>query len=419
MNESIRKIIDTKFKKSLLVGTLALSLVGSSLLSQNVDAKKNSKPKIVMKGKLKKKKLTLTKGQALKLKFKAKDKEDGNLTKKVKVKVQKPKSGKIKKSKRKIKFLKIGKYKLTFTVKDSKNKKTKVKRIVKVVPKTLNNDNNSDNNLILNTSSPSDLPENTIPYVSTKPDVSKSTPTEVPINTNTPISTSISTSEPTLAPESSVNPITTQTPILPTINPINTTIPTSTPVQTQMPDNYDPLYSELRSKYAGEMKYGCYVTKEKIVEEKFLDNSDGNMELIFKNDYGNIVIDQASDYFETDAYLQFLGTIVARDYKRRILPDNVIISTYYKYNEEGNLDDQVDKMYPIYVYAEDTQGNAITKKFFVTQKYYTEEERVKYMGAREGQFRNLIQKYPAVFAYKRNKVPELNEENDIKEKVLK
>lgn len=74
-------------KRIIVAGVLALSLVMSSTGSivvnkTKVEAKKkNTKPKLTLKGKLKKKKITIKEGQTIKINASAKDKEDGNLKK--------------------------------------------------------------------------------------------------------------------------------------------------------------------------------------------------------------------------------------------------------------------------------------------------------------------------------------------------
>lgn len=156
MENSIKEnlqIKNKKFKKVILAGALVVSMITSAVTNQNVDAKKkNTKPKLILKGLLKNKNLCKAEGQTLKLNFKAKDKEDGNLTKKVKISVKKPAGGKVKinKKKRQIKFIKAGKYKIVLSVKDSKNKKVK-----KTIPiEILDLSSNSKNQYIPTISTP-------------------------------------------------------------------------------------------------------------------------------------------------------------------------------------------------------------------------------------------------------------------------
>ncbi|WP_156923006.1 leucine-rich repeat domain-containing protein [Eubacterium xylanophilum] len=118
--------------KKLIAFGMAVVMLG--VLTPNVvaEAKKNYKPVITLKGKLSKKAVSLRVREGLSLKYKAKDKEDGNITKKVKIKVYKPRNGKFKKTKKKIVFLKAGKYKVRFSVKDSKKRKTTRNVVVNV-----------------------------------------------------------------------------------------------------------------------------------------------------------------------------------------------------------------------------------------------------------------------------------------------
>lgn len=178
---SNRKFNTKRINKGIIAGALALSLVISSTGSivvnkTKVEAKKkNTKPKLTLKGKLKKKKLTIKEGETVKINATAKDKEDGNLNKKIKIAVKKPTNGKYKKTGKTIKFINDGTYKVTVSVKDSK--KAKASQTIKVVVKDKENTN-------ANTNGP-------VPYTNEEPKVVETPkptvkPTEVPETTKKP-----------------------------------------------------------------------------------------------------------------------------------------------------------------------------------------------------------------------------------------
>lgn len=183
-------------KRIIVAGVLALSLVMSSTGSivvnkTKVEAKKkNTKPKLTLKGKLKKKKITIKEGQTIKINASAKDKEDGNLNKKIKITVKKPKNGKYKKTGKTIKFINDGTYKITVSVTDSN--KAKASQTIKVIVKDKEN---------ISTNEP-------VPYVSEEPNKVVETPKPTVKPTDTPIAPSADLSKYGKIEEITVNGVT-------------------------------------------------------------------------------------------------------------------------------------------------------------------------------------------------------------------
>lgn len=242
----------------------------------------------------------------------AKDNVDGNITKKIKVSVKSGKKSyasiakKIRKNKA-VKFTKIGKYTITYTVSDkAKNKATK-KRTVTVVAKQEG--------------------KKTTENKATAEQTTESRTTTEQVTTAA-ITTEIPTTEAPVTTESVIDPSVTYSKY--NISRVNVN------------GNYYNVTRDPRLSYA--------ITYANTESDKITIN--------VEHDYDNIVSKSTSRIAENSKYLGYLGEITATDEDGNDISNNIVIA-------ELILDGGIDNTDVINIYVEDGKGNNLQKELYL------------------------------------------------------
>lgn len=272
--------------------------------------KDKKKPVIKLSGKSN---IRVTQNESVKVpKATAKDNVDGNITRKIKVSVKSGKKSyasiakKIRKNKA-VKFTKIGKYTITYTVSDkAKNKATK-KRTVMVVAKQ------EDKKTTENKTTAEQTTE------------SRTTTEQV---TTAAITTEIPTTE---------APVTTENVIDPSLEYSKYNID-----RVNVNGNYYNVTYDPRLSYAL-----TYANKE---SDKITIN--------VEHDYDNFVSKSTSGIAENSKYLGYLGKITATDEDGNDISNNIVIA-------ELALYDGISSTNAIDIYIEDKKGNNLVKKMYL------------------------------------------------------
>lgn len=309
-------------KKGALIGALALTLTATSsympvntTITAEAKAKKDTKkPTLKFKGKTT---MTAEKGKNITIpKVTAKDNKDGNITKKIQVSVKKGTKNyaslakKIKNGKN-VKFSDIGKYVITYTVKDKAGNKATKKRYVNVVlPKTKTT-------------------EAPVPYVIERPST-----TQIPVTTKAPVTTEA--------------PVTTQTPPT-TENPYP-----NAPIM-PIPEEYANY--DIQQVTVNGINYNV-TEDEKVLDllNSAVGEEDSNIVLSIEKDYISLYFPQTdmNDVVDNYKYLNYYGKIHAYDSKGNDISNSIIIyATTMK----------MDKY--IYIYAQDDNGNKIIQSNYI------------------------------------------------------
>ncbi len=272
--------------------------------------KDKKKPVIKFSGKSN---IRVTQNESVKIpKVTAKDNVDGNVTKKIKVSVKSGKKSyasiakKIRKNKA-VKFTKIGKYTIIYTVYDkAKNKATK-KRTVTVVAKQ------EDKKTTENKTTAERTTE------------SRTTTEQV---TTAAITTEIPTTEAPVTTESVIDPSVTYSKY--NISRVNVN------------GNYYNVTRDPRLSYA--------ITYANTESDKITIN--------VEHDYDNIVSKSTSRIAENSKYLGYLGKITATDEDGNDISNNIVIA-------ELILDGGIDNTDVINIYVEDGKGNNLQKELYL------------------------------------------------------
>ncbi len=361
----------TGFRKCALALALVVSVsTGFSAVPGRFDnmatveaAKKkdNKKPVIKLQGAAS---LQVTQNESVKIpKATAKDNVDGNLTKKIKVSVKCGKKSyedlakKIQKNKA-VKFTKIGKYVVTYTVSDkAKNKATK-KRMITVVAKTEEGKTTES----VTTQSPT-----------TQQITTAATTEQVTTAATTRIEQATTTATPTTeAPTTEDNTNNTVTDF------------SKYDIKTITVDNN--TYNVTRDKHYGN---DC---GNKIVNAP---TTSTKINLMIENDYSSLLMDLNDKLIDDSKYLKYLGKISATDSEGKDISNNIIISEIsldYAHNGETCC---------IYVYIEDKKGNSLVKMFAINFRAYSGDGKYE-----EDSFENsgykVIDTSPYVYGILRN-----------------
>lgn len=272
--------------------------------------KDKKKPVIKLSGKSN---IRVTQNESVKIpKVTAKDNVDGNVTKKIKVSVKSGKKSyasiakKIRKNKA-VKFTKIGKYTITYTVSDkAKNKATK-KRTVMVVAKQ------EDKKTTENKTTAERTTENrtTTGQVTTAATTTEIPTTEAPVTTENVIDPSLEYSKYD-------------------IDRVNVN------------GNYYNVTYDPRLSYAL-----TYANKE---SDKITIN--------VEHDYDNFVSKSTSGIAENSKYLGYLGKITATDEDGHDISNNIVIAELSLYGGISSANE-------IGIYVEDNKGNNLLKKLYL------------------------------------------------------
>lgn len=272
--------------------------------------KDKKKPVIKLSGKSN---IRVTQNESVKIpKVTAKDNVDGNVTKKIKVSVKSGKKSyasiakKIRKNKA-VKFTKIGKYTITYTVSDkAKNKATK-KRTVMVVAKQ------EDKKTTENKTTAERTTENrtTTGQVTTAATTTEIPTTEAPVTTENVIDPSLEYSKYD-------------------IDRVNVN------------GNYYNVTYDTRLSYA--LSY-ANTESDKIT-------------INVEHDYDNLTSKSTSGIAENSKYLGYLGKITATDENGKDISNNIVISELALYSGIATTN-------IISIYVEDANGNNLRKKIYL------------------------------------------------------
>lgn len=272
--------------------------------------KDKKKPVIKLSGKSN---IRVTQNESVKIpKVTAKDNVDGNITKRIKVSVKSGKKSyasiakKIRKNKA-VKFTKIGKYTITYTVSDkAKNKATK-KRTVTVVAKQEGKKTTENKTTAEQTTE------------------SRTTTEQV---TTAAITTEIPTTE---------APVTTENVIDPSLEYSKYNID-----RVNVNGNYYNVTKDTRLSYA--------LTYANTESDKITIN--------IEHDYDNFVSKLTSGITDGSKYLGYLGKITATDEDGNDISNNIVIA-------ELSLCDGIHSTNVIGVYVEDNKGNNLLKNLYL------------------------------------------------------
>lgn len=315
----INKPTRRAFKKAMVASMLGLTLaagviVPASNIYENASGyvveakakkkKDKKKPVIKFSGKST---ITVEAGKSVKIpKATAKDNVDGNVTKKMTITVKKGKTSyksiatKIKNGK-KVKFTKTGTYKITYTVKDKAGNKATKTRTIKVVNK-----------------------ENDIAPVNIDPTTEVPT-TEVP-TTETPTTEAPTTEAPTTEAPTTEEPV-------------------------QGPVVGDGKY-EINKVTVGDKTYNIVNDDDFLPKIEAASTMQDNITIDFENYYSQIAFSKDSGLLENYNYLNYFGSITAKDKNNKDISDKIIIYQPIPDFEEGYNN--------IYLYVEDDYGNTLS-----------------------------------------------------------
>ncbi len=270
------------------------------------------KPVIKFSGKSQ---ITVEQNEVIKIpKTTAKDNKDGNVTKKISVTVKKGKTSyksiatKIKKNK-KVKFSSIGKYTVTYSVKDKAgNKATKKRYITVVEPKT----------------------ENTTTEAPT------SQTTEIPTTTEAP-----TTEAPTTTEQPTTENATTQTQVekRPSIG----------------------IYQETVNGVTYNITRDWQVFEKLNMEEAPMKSD--KLTINIMNDFEYLYMDISANATGTSQYIKYLGSITATDENGVDISDKIIIYEPGPYS-------MVDDGGPVVIYVSDDKGNTLVTKIMLEIRDY-------------------------------------------------
>ncbi len=357
------------FRKCALALALAVSVsTGFSAVPGRFDnmvtveaAKKkdNKKPVIKLQGAAS---LQVTQNESVKIpKTTAKDNVDGNLTKKIKVSVKCGKKSyadlakKIQKNKA-VKFTKIGKYVITYTVSDkAKNKATK-KRTVTVVAKA------------------------------------EEGKTTEAATTQSPTTESITTQSPKAENTTTENRITTEE---------RTTVVSTTEESTTTTESSITDYSKYDIKTVTINNNTYNITKDDKFGEEVLPYAStysDKITLKIENDYGVMKMDNNDPALKDSQYLKYFGKIFAYDEDGKDISNKIVI-----------FDSSVDRLYKfknaiVDIFVEDSKGNKLKKEFEIDSYDFDDSYDVDYFG----EDYKLINSNPKVYAILQKRISYIN-----------